>query len=209
MGKKDILRRSQLLFCPCCQWRLDPRCAAGKNNGSHNPQQLVSDRLWQLLWTGWQQPLKGFPPYQSHTSSVTVSWGDRASVDSVSTYKTPFFCAVIFYSCVFLFSFFCSVIMGQRRFGSSPSCSLTLRPWRRWNQRSDALISRTLPSSIWPVTRWSCITPLCLVRNPCWPFTPALWGLKQEYEIQQHTGPATGCINTWPLPGSFLMSWSL
>lgn len=94
--------------------------------------------------------------------------------------------------------------MDRRPFGSSPSCSLTPKPWRRSNQRSDALTSRALPSNIWPVTRWSCITPPCLVRTSCWLFTRALCGLKQEYEIQQRTGPATG--NIWPLPGSFFIN---
>lgn len=67
-------------------------------------------------------------------------------------------------SCVF-FPF--SATLDLLPFGSLASCSLTLRPWRLLNQRSEASLSGTLPYSITPSTCWKHIAHLCLVRSSC------------------------------------------
>lgn len=154
-------------LCPGCQWRVDLRCSEVRTTAP------LTHSNYRLTGSG------GSPKQADSSLDKVIHWLFLISVifkqqhysklrgNTSWNEKYLYIICIVCPHIVKLGLFPFSVIMDLLPFGSLASCSLTLRPWRLLNQRSEALLCRTLLRSIPPSTRWNRTAHLYLVRNSC------------------------------------------
>lgn len=168
-----------LCMCPSCQWRVDLRCAEVRTTaplthsnysltGSGGSPKQADSTLYKVIhWLLFISIIFK----QQHYRKLRGNWNKKylymictkTERHTYIDFSSFLYLKLIFYSLFKLGVFPFSVIMDLLPFGSLPSCSLTLRPWKLLNQKFEAC--RTLLYSIPPSTGWSQTAHLYLVHK--------------------------------------------